>query len=50
MAKSSKKQIVESAEAAVETETDDELEPTPESDGAGDSALMQSPSPPCLVG
>jgi len=38
MAKSSKKQIVESAEAAVETETDDELEPTPESDGAGDSA------------
>ena len=38
MAKSSKKQIVESAEAAVETETDDELEPRPESDGTGDSA------------
>ena len=49
MAKSSKKQIVESAEAAVETETDDELEPTPESDGAGDSAY-DAKSLPTLPG
>jgi RNA polymerase sigma-32 factor len=38
MAKSSKKQIVEPSEPVDETETDDELEPTPESDGVGPSA------------
>jgi RNA polymerase sigma-32 factor len=38
MAKLSKKQIVESAEPGAETETDDELEPSPESDGAAETA------------
>ena len=50
MAKPSKKQIVESAEAAVETETDDELSRRRNPMARAIVPMMQSPSPPCLMG